>query len=606
MLNPASIPKYVANLPILAAMPPVRRSSGGDEYVIGVRQFRQQVLPRGLPATTVWGYGSERHSGTFGYPARTIEAQVGRPVRVTWVNQLVDGGGRYLPPLLPVDPTLHWANPPGGADGRDSHPTFADTPGPYRGPVPIVVHLHGGHTRQESDGYPEAWYLPAARNIPSEYARVGSFYDEFRDIFQDRYRVRWQPGSAIFQYHNDQRAATEWFHDHTLGMTRHNVYAGLVGYYLLRGGPDDLPAGVLPGPAPAVGDRAGTAYHEIPLIIQDRSFHADGSLFYPTSRAFFDGYAGPYVPKTDVPPIWNPEFFGGTIVVNGRTWPVLTVQQRRYRLRLLNACNARFLILKIAANPTARPASAALPIWQIGSDGGFLPEPVRLERVPLGNGQRADVIVDFTDVPEGTTLYLINEGPDGPFNGGTPGTSFPPAAPTTTGQVMKFVVERRRGTDSSLPPDQLSLPAIKPLGQASVTRRLSLTARTSTAPGVTGPIAALLGTVDSNGTPVPLRWHQPITETPARGATETWEVRNLTGHAHPIHIHQVQFQVIGRGADGTVAPDPSERGYLDTVMALPRQTTRIRLHFDLPGRYVWHCHMLEHEDNDMMRPFQVG
>src|SRR6185369_10117308 len=176
-------------------MPPVAQSDTRDDYEIAVRQFQQQILPPGLPPTTVWGYGSVADPATFNYPAFTIEAQVDRPVQVKWVNGLVDGAGNYLPHLLAVDPTLHWANPPGGIDGRDSTPSFSSTPGPYTGPVPLVTHLHGGHSAEESDGYPEAWYLPAARNIPADYARVGSFYDEFKAKSERTVGAIWEPGS---------------------------------------------------------------------------------------------------------------------------------------------------------------------------------------------------------------------------------------------------------------------------------------------------------------------------------------------------------------------------------------------------------------------------
>ncbi len=374
-LDPLSIPKYTTSLVIPPAMPTVtpRGPDGVDHYLIGVRQFRQHVLPPCLPATTVWGYGSVRDPRTFNYPSYTINARVDRPVQVTWVNQLVGRGGRYLPHLLAVDPTLHWANPPGGVAGRDSMPQFESTPGPYEGPVPIVTHLHGGHTRQDSDGYPEAWYLPVARDIPAGFARVGTFYRQYRDSFEERFGIRWRPGTATFRYDNDQRAATLWFHDHTLGMTRVNVYAGPAGFYLLRGSESDLPPGVLPGPAPALGDRPGTAYHEIPIVVQDRSFTADGGLAYPTSRFDFDGYPGPYIPVTNIPPIWNPEVFGDTIVANGRTWPVLEVERRRYRLRLLNGCGSRTLVLRIGCRRTSGQDDVALPLWLIGTDGGFLP-----------------------------------------------------------------------------------------------------------------------------------------------------------------------------------------------------------------------------------------
>ena len=255
--------------------------------------------------------------------------------------------------------------------------------------MPIVTHLHGAHTTPESDGYPEAWYLPSATNVPPTYAMRGTLFDQFD-------RTNTEPGTAVFQYPNDQRATTLWYHDHTLGITRLNVYAGLAGFYLIRGGPDDLPTGVLPGPAPAAGDPPGMRYYEIPIVIQDRSFKADGSLFYPDNRAYFEGLQPeqlriPFISEetvpaegvpqgdhddiggagaahgrrvSDIPPIWNPEFFGNAIMVNGRTWPYLEVEPRRYRFRLLNGSNSRFLVLRFNRED--------LSFWQIGNDGGFL------------------------------------------------------------------------------------------------------------------------------------------------------------------------------------------------------------------------------------------
>ncbi len=601
-LDPTTIHKYAAPLVIPPVMPPLTGlpSQSVDRYAIAVRQFRQQILPPGMPATTVWGYGSAPHRGTFNYPAFTIEARADRPVRVKWINDLVDRNGRYLPHLLPVDPTLHWANPPGGTAGRDLRPAFTSTPGPYTGPVPIVTHLHGSHSAEESDGFAEAWYLPHASNIPAGYAEVGSFYDEFRAKFQGKWHQAWPPGTAVFQYQNDQRASTLWFHDHTLGMTRLNVYAGPAGFYLLRGGSADLPAGVLPGPAPRLGDPPGTRYYEIPIAVQDRSFNADGSLFYPASRKFFDDFGGPYIPGSDISPIFNPEFFGNTMVVNGRTWPVLAVEPRRYRLRFLNGCNSRFVVLKIVSDPLApRPAKAAVSFWQVGTEGGFLPAPVQLDQLLMGLAERADVIVDFTGMPVGTQLYLINEGPDEPFGGGEPGEEFEAADPATTGQVMRFTVVPLASRDTSVPPDQLTLPTLTPLGPATTTRRVSLNEEDSAVLEGVGPRAALLGTLDASGHPVHLGWDDPITEHPALGATEIWELHNFTEDAHPIHIHEVQFQVAR-------PPERWETGYKDTVIAYPEEITRIKAKFDLAGLYVWHCHIVEHEDNEMMRPYRVG
>ncbi|MGW3495329.1 multicopper oxidase family protein [Streptomyces sp. NPDC001020] len=608
LLDPAAIEKYAAELVIPPVMPPDDRTDP-DAYTIGARQFRQQILPPGRPATTVWGYGSTRHPETFHSPAFTLEAECGREVQVRWVNQLTDANGRYLPHLLPVDPTLHWANPPGGVSARDSHPTFTSTPGPYTGPVPLVTHLHGGSNGEVNDGYAEAWYLPDARGIPRDYARVGSFYEEFAKKSEARHGVPWKPGEAVFHYPNRSRAGTLWFHDHTLGMTRLNVYAGLAGFYLLRGGPSDLGEG-LPGPAPRLGDPPGRRYYEIPIVIQDRSFRADGSLFYPSSRALFDGFKGPYVPGSDIAPIWNPEYFGNTMVTNGRTWPVLRVEPRRYRFRFLNGCNARTLILKTVTDPAARrPASAALPWWQLGSEGGFLPEPVRREHLLLAPAERLDVIADFTSFPVGTELYLINEGPDVAYKGGTPGKEFAAADAKTTGQVMKFVVEPLTTADTSTPPAQLTLPPFEPLGAAGRTRRVSLNELASARLPRVGPRQMLLGTFDAHGKPKPLSWSDPITENPAPGATEIWEIHNLTVDAHPIHIHEIQFQVVDRQglpAGTRRPPEVWERGYKDTVFVYPQEITRVKVRFRQAGLFMWHCHMLEHEDNEMMRPFRVG
>jgi spore coat protein A, manganese oxidase len=599
-LDPASIAKYRSPLIIPPAMPRTTTLANDaiDYYAIAVVQFEQQILPAGLPRTTVWSYQLRGERRTRNYPAFTIEALADRPVRVKWINGLVDRAGRFLPHLLPVDPTLHWANPPGGVSGRDMHPHFSATPGPYTGPVPIVTHLHGGHNNEEGDGYPEAWYLPAANDIPAGFATVGSFYDEFKAKFADATGEVWDPGSAVFEYDNDQPASTLWFHDHSLGITRVNVQAGPAGFYLLRGGANDLPAGVLPGPAPSRGDPPGRRYYEIPLAVQDRSFNRDGSLFYPGSRALFDEFPGPYVPDSDVPPIWNPEVFGDTMLVNGRSWPFLDVEPRRYRLRILNGCNARFLILRFDC--------ADLSFWQIGAEGGFLPAPVRRGELLMSPAARADVIVDFSGLA-GRTIRLLNVGPDEPFGGGAPGTDFEPADPATTGQVMELRVRLPLpGTDSTTPPDQLTLPAPPKPGPATAERKVSINEAPSRFPGFDGPVAALLGTMD--GMPRPLGWDEPITETVAVGAIEEWAMHNFTEDAHPIHIHEVQFEVVGREPfDGPArGPEPWETGLTDTVIAYPEEITRVRARYDRAGRFVWHCHLLEHEDNEMMRPYRIG
>src|SRR6185503_6597497 len=423
----------------------------------------------------------------------------------------------------------------------------------------------------------------------------------------------------------DQRATTLWYHDHSLGMTRQNVYAGPAGFYLLRGGPDDDVGGKLPGPAPALGDPAGQRYHEIPIVIQDRSFDADGHLFYPRDRAFFEGLEPeqlqiPFAPDaalggpSDVPPLWNPEFFGNTMVVNGHTWPFLDVEQRRYRIRFLNGCNPRFLILRF---------DTALPFWQIGSEGGFLPQPVMLTRLLIAPAERADVLVDFGSFPAGTQISLLNTGPDEPFGGGEPGEEFETADPGTTGQVMLFRVIKRRGGDKSTPPDRLVLPVIQHLGPPDNVRQVSLNELESSTVRVSvnddgnvvldpsgdpfGPTAALLGTVNPDGSGNPLAWEDDVTEAPVQGTTEVWEIHNFTEDAHPIHIHLVQFEVVEREGKGGVVrgPEAWETGFKDTVIAYPEEITRVKARFDIAGLFVWHCHILEHEDNDMMRAYRV-
>ena len=644
-LAAADVAKYASPLLIPPVMPRAgtMKQRGGkpiDLYEISVRQFGQQILPDGMPQTTVWGYGAVTRESSRGLllhnaPSLTIEARRGRPVRVKWINDLVDAEGHYLPHLLPVDPTLHWANPPGGVAGRDSRPSFESTPGRYTGPVPTVTHLHGAvGVGDESDGYAEAWYLPAASDIPGGHATVGTWYDFFAGKAASRFGATWGPGFATFQYPNANRASTLWYHDHALGMTRLNVYAGPAGFYLVRGGPDDVVLdtrygtdAVLPGPAPKANDRfpPNKTYHEIPIAIQDRAFNDDGSLFYPDTRAYFDGLLEPYIPEGGMEgfsPIWNPEYFGNTIMVNGKTWPFQVVEQRRYRFRFLNGCQSRFLILDFNEIP-------GVEVWQIGNEGGFLAAPVNLtadhdNRILMGLAERADVIVDFTNVPLGRHV-LANVGPDEPFGGGVPGDDFPVADPASTGQVMEFRVVAATTADPTTPPQFLGLPAIAPLPAPVRSRPLALIEKAGTGEDeggeeVEGPIEAVLGTAEA-GVPAEALWMDPVTENPGLGDTEIWELYNTTADAHPMHIHEVTFEVVNREGlvmdgddvqvpivpDGLVTPrEPWETGFKDTVIAYPGQVTRVKATFATPGQFVWHCHIVEHEDNEMMRPYRIG
>ena len=653
-LDPLSVPMYQTPMLIPPVMPTAgtiknKMGKNADYYEISMKQFNQQILPpldkggKPLNPTPVWGYGAvavDRKRGLLLHnaPSLTIEAKWNTPVRVKWINNLVDGSGNYLPHLLPVDPTLHWANPPGGTAGRDTRPVYTETPGRYTGPVPMVTHLHGAvGVGDESDGYTEAWYLPNAGNIPSGYATKGTWYDFFAGKAAANFGATWGPGYATFEYPNQNRASTLWYHDHALGMTRLNVYAGPAGFYLIRGGPDDVvldsrdgSLAVLPGPAPKANDKfpPNKTYYEIPIAIQDRSFNTDGSLFYPDTREFFDGIVGDFIPDGDFSPIWQPEFFGNMMMVNGNTWPFQTVEKRRYRLRFLNGCQSRFLILDFSNIP-------GVEVWAIGNEGGFLTTPVNLtttngNRLLMALAERADLIVDFTNVPVGNYV-LNNVGPDEPFGGGVPGTDFDVADPASTGQVMEFRVVPAVAADPTTPPQFLQLPAITPLPPESVIRPLALIEEAgigfdSGGGEVEGPVEALLGTIagDPNVAPgiwTKKLWVEDVTENPAVGATEVWEIYNTTGDAHPMHVHEVVFEVVNRQdifvdeetqevqvvpGSVPVPPESWETAFKDTVTAYPGQVTRIRAQFNTPGQFVWHCHIVEHEDNEMMRPFRIG
>jgi len=700
-----------------------------DDYHIAVRAFKQQILPGGIwntlngrddnfSATHVWSYGPENDpvpdskdlggdAGTapaansqFNYPAYTVEAMSYQQVDVRWINDLVDKNGNYLPHLLPVDQTVHWANPPMECRMGEARTDCAGTdPKAYTGPVPIVTHLHGAHVGPESDGYPEAWWLPAANNIPAGYATSGTLFDDVSGTNTGNL------GYADFSYPNDQPATTLWYHDHSLGMTRSNVYAGPAGFWLVRGGDNDGgrigsntgPPATLPGPAPAAGEGVldvnitnREMYREIPIVIQDRSFDMNGKqLFYPKNRAFFEGLAPKdlkiqFAPDTDVLPIWNPEAFFNVVVVNGVAWPFHEVAQSLYRFRFLNGCNSRFLWLKFD--------DARVKAWQIGAEQGFIRRPVNLNRLDLDASgdrkaqilmalaERADVIVDFRNVPNGTEVKLINIGPDEPFGGGIPDVDFDPADPGTTGQVMKFVVNASlngesetdpNGATPATDPHDLVLNAERDTLHVDNTRQVSLNERESEvvcvlADEVTGdfvvpiknvacnlpankipagtevvpfgPTEALLGVLDG-GNPVPLKWTDDsgtdfnftlnngnevtvnVTENPELNTVEMWEMYNFTADAHPIHLHLVRFKVLEREGlvmdgdeiylpatpDGnTRGPEAWEAGFKDTVISYPGEITRIKAKFDIEGLYVWHCHIVEHEDNEMMRPYVVS
>jgi spore coat protein A, manganese oxidase len=542
LLDPTTLTKYIDPLPnpLANVLSPVGTLDGATFYQVEMTQFTQQLHSE-IPATTVWGY-----NGT--YPGPTFEVQRGELVKVDWINNLRDDLGNPLPHLLPVDTTVH------GAESNLPE-------------VRTVVHLHGAHVDAASDGNPEYWYSADPNAAANGMGGPAGNH-------------------VVYTYENQQPASTLWYHDHALGITRLNVYAGLAGFYLIRDAAEEalnLPSGA----------------YEVPMVLQDRTFQADGQLFYPR------GPGDLIDPTLDTPLAGLPadfpsdasvvsHFLGDTNLVNGKVWPVMDVEPRMYRFRLLNGSNGRFYDLQLDAL-----SEGILPFHQIGTEGGLLEAPTDRSQLLIAPAERADVIVDFSSLSPGDDVFLRNFGPDGPFE--SPTAQYAPADPNTTGQVMKFHVVPLTAPDtSSLPQTLASVPRILE-SQAVVTRQLSLN-----------------DSVDEFGRPKMLldgaEWTDPTTELPVLGTTEIWEITNSTVDSHPIHMHLVLFQVLDRmvrpagGGDPVPVPlEPYELGWKDTVAVNRRETVRVIAKFDdYDGLYVWHCHILEHEDHEMMRRYEVG
>lgn len=493
-----AIAKYAHPLLCPSDRPKSSTSGGIDQYDLAIRQFSQQILPPGMPATTVWSYGpTSGRAKDFVSPALTIRAKRGRPARIRWRNQLTDASGNYLPHLFAVDPTLHWANPgkepgAGGIATTDVRPDFtgrryvppAQFTDPatqftdYTGPAPIVPHLHGARGMgDESDGYSEAWFLPDAKNIPAGFARHGRWFEFLAAKAKAAYGATWDDASVQYHCPNTNRASTLWIHDHALGLTRLNVYAGFAGFYLIGDTASSEKPRAVGGALPAIIPADVLPAYELNLAIQDRAFREDGRLFYPEGREYFDpDYHGPWYPEgAGIPPTWIPEFFGNTTVVNGRTWPKHTVERRRYTVRLLNACGSRTLYVDFSSIP-------GIKVSAVGSEQGYLRAPLdvmaqpgwRKGRLVLAPAERIDLVVDFRNVPAGRHV-LKNVGPDGFFGGGVPDVDFPRADPETTGNIMAFDVQWGYPLDITTPPELLALPALPAPKAPARSRRLATT-----------------------------------------------------------------------------------------------------------------------------------
>jgi spore coat protein A len=517
--------------------PPVIRATGsvGEVIDMEMHQFRQKVH-RDLPPTTVWGYNGS-------WPGPTLEAQSGQPLNVNWISKLPTTH------LLPIDHSICGA--------ESSAPDVRN-----------VAHLHGACVLPDDDGYPEAWFTAEGEHGPR-----GPKFNP-------------RPSS----YPNCQPSTALWYHDHGLGITRLNIYAGLAGFYLIRDEAErslNLPSGEF----------------EIPLMLQDRLFRRDGSLFYPT---VVNG------PKEH--PVWIQELYGDYNCVNGKVAPFLEVEPRKYRFRILNAANARFYHLRLFnADETGKALNDSFDVpafMQIGTDGGLLPAPLELRYLLVGPAERFDIVIDFAGL-EGKCFSLVNDAP----------------APYTMGgqylaeDVMLFKVTKPLSSkDTSTVPDALVPFEVLTPTYAMRERMLLVSEKERPSDGYV--IVGLLGNA---------HWHEPITEDPKAGSTEIWSFVNITGDVHPLHVHLVQFQVLNRQpfdvqtyqqtgkvifTGKPMAPESNERpARKDTVKSYPGYVTRVIMRFDLPHTapttpgqgllYVWHCHILEHEDNEMMRPYKV-
>lgn len=491
-LDPAKLAQWVDPLPLPAVMKSSDLRPDPDDTTRQIAFYRMQMeeihqkVHRDLPPTRMWGF-----NGTS--PGPIFETRSGQGLLVEWANHLPEKH------FLPIDHTLCGAE--------------ADKP-----EVRCVVHLHGGRTPAASDGYPEDWVVPGK--------------------------------SFTYHYPNRQDAALLFYHDHTMGINRLNIYAGLQGMFVIR---DDA-EGALNLP---------NGRYEIPLMLYDRFLRADGQLEYPVSG--------------DAKKPWVPEVYSNVILANGALAPYLDVEPRKYRLRVMNGSNGRFFRLSFGGG---------LQMQVVGGDQGLLQSPVEAKHVLLTPAERTDIVFDFS-AHAGEKMVLKSD-------------SF---------EILQFRVSKTRATDKSTVP--ATLRPVERIAEAKAvkTRRLTLDESMN---DVQESMGMLL-----NKTP----WHAPVTEKPVLNTTEIWELVNLTEDTHPIHLHMVRFQILDRRrfdvfafqdtgelryTGRSIPPDPEETGWKDTVRCEKGHVTRIIIPFEgYAGRYVWHCHLLEHEDNEMMRPYEV-
>ncbi len=681
-VDPTTVPQFVDPLPHFAAGLRVNAKAGGNLLIkeVPVHQVALStgtVLANGTignPLTPDAGKGtyaayaiSKDNGATFGpamWPAQTIEAQVNNQLTVQYRNDLF--GLTYDNFNILADQTLMMNGYPQNGN------IYTD---PYRGPIPMVVHLHGGEMPSNSDGGPTAWFTPG-------YSLLGPGF-----LYN---------ASSLSTYPNKQEEGTLWYHPHDQGLTRINVYTGLAGFYFLRGPAEE--AAHLPGwsgddkvqevtPAGKSPTFNGTNAYlpEIEVAIQDRMFNTKGELYWPVAPT-----------NPDVHPFWTPEFYGDIMTVNGKSWPYLSVAPRKYRFRLLDGCNARFLNVWLMNLATA---SYGPSISIVGSDGSLYDNPIVInpslgQTLTMGPGERYDVVIDFTGIPSGTVFTLMNNAP-APWPNGTPVTAG------LDDRIMQFVVNGVlvSAAPPAAPSDKSQVPAnlrtANPMVKltdfagslnAGVTTAVKRQIILNEVSGAGGPVQVLFNNSHFDvATPIigaPLAFGGP-TETPTEGTTELITLINTTVDGHPIHVHLTQWQLVSRqafdvagylaaysaawvprgvaefpfgqgypggggspnpydvpNADGAlggnpaitpfligpvIPADPQEMGWKDDVKSFPGEVATYIVRYaptdrpisatpqqllypfdpsEGPG-YVWHCHIIDHEDMDMMRPLMI-
>lgn len=545
LVNLSKLEMFVDELPDMPRIHGYHVSNGVPKpKSIKIGMFKKKwKFHRDLPPTTVYAFGTTKHKATV--PGPTIEALHGVDLHVRWQN--------HLPPhhILPWDPTIPTA-------------ITNTTPG-----IPTVVHLHGGIHGPESDGNANSWFI-------SKFKETGPTWSR-----------------KTYHYPNNQQPGNLWYHDHAMGLTRVNLLAGLLGSYIIR--------------EPAVEDPLGLPSgdeFDRPLVVFDRSFRADGSLFMNSTGN-----------NPDIHPQWVPEYFGDAIIVNGKAWPRLTVRRRKYRFRIINASNARFFKFFF---------SDGLRFTHVASDSAYIEKPVTTNEILVGPSEITDVIVDFSQSK--TNVAILANGAKFPYPSGDPVNE-------DNGKVMKFIILPDREVDTSRIPRRLVEYPAADLSSVTHTRYVAMYEYT---------------TEDDEPTHLYLNakpYDAPVTETPRVGSTEVWYVINLTEDNHPLHIHLGLFRVLDQTAlvkpeeftecmtkkndavkchlqkhvrGKKVAVEDHEKGWKNVFKMIPGHVTKIAVRFSHihnnesyafdataePG-YIYHCHVLDHEDNAMMRPLKL-